>query len=153
VLIFIIQTVPEEQVDVPEIQKGEDPMEYHEHKKTDNEIAEPMEELKEWNHDGQFSQDLMDSQQIAANILVLNEFLFSQSQSESQMETGLGEEEQQKKNMVPCSGGDLSHYVDKPEELKKDLEDCIKAGASESLNYDTDKVDEFRFSQLDCYKV
>jgi hypothetical protein len=153
VLIFIIQTVPEEQVDVPEIQKGEDPMEHHEHEKIDNEITHPMEESKEWNCEGQFSQDLMDSQQLAANISVLNDFLFSQSQNESQMETRLGEEEQKKGSLVPCSGGTLSHYVDKPEELKKDLEDCIKVAALESLHYDTDKADEFRLSQLDCYKV
>lgn len=134
--------MPQEQVDVPEIQKGGDPIEHHEYEKPDNEIAQPMEESKEWNCEGQFSQDLMDSQQLAANISVLNEFLLSQSQSESQIETGFGEEERQKTSLVPGSVGVLSHYVDKPEELKKDLE---------SMNYD--KVDEFRLSQLDCYKV
>ncbi|KAF3331499.1 NAC domain-containing protein 8-like protein [Carex littledalei] len=142
--------VPQEQVDIPEIQKGEDPIEHDEYEKPDNEISQPMEESR-WNCEGQFSEELMDSQQLAANISVLNEFLLSQSQSESQMETGCGEE-QQKRSLVPCGGGTLSHYVDKPEELKKDLKDCIKVATLENLNYDTDKANEFRLSQLDCYK-
>ncbi|KAJ1698816.1 hypothetical protein LUZ63_007328 [Rhynchospora breviuscula] len=143
--------LPEEQVDAPEIQKAEDSIEHHECEKTDNGITQPTEESKGWNFE---SQDLMDSQQLAANISVLNEFLLSQSQSqsESQIETGIGGEEQQKRSLVPCSGGILSHYVDKPEELKKDLEYCIKGATLDNSNYDIDKADEFRLSQLDCYK-
>lgn len=145
--------MPQEQVDIPEIQEGEDPIEHDEYEKPDNDVAQPMEESKGWNCEGQFSEELMDSQQLAANISVLNEFLLSQSQSESQIETGFGEEEQQNRSLVPCGGGTLSHYVNKPEELKKDLEDCIKVATLENLNYDTDKTNEFRLSQLDCYKV
>ncbi|KAJ3694805.1 hypothetical protein LUZ60_000182 [Juncus effusus] len=109
----------------------------------------PTDEPKNWNFESGFSQDLMDSQQMAANISVLNEFLESQSQGETEFgfrENEIREIEIPKRSLVPC-GGSLSHYVDKPEELKKDLEACLNIPSFEG-----EKVDEFRLSQLDCYK-
>ncbi|GJN00077.1 hypothetical protein PR202_ga17232 [Eleusine coracana subsp. coracana] len=94
-------------------------------------------DLKLWEGDSQF--ELLDSQQLAENIALCDEFLLSQSQTSC----GDGDEP---KVIKPR----LAVYAQLPaEDLKKDLEDCQRLAPLDNTNLKLDGTNEFRLSQIE----
>uniref|UniRef100_A0A0D9WP45 NAC domain-containing protein n=1 Tax=Leersia perrieri TaxID=77586 RepID=A0A0D9WP45_9ORYZ len=91
---------------------------------------------KWWEGESQF---LLDSQQLAENLAICDEFLQSQSQ------TSCGGEDEPDK-IKPR----LAVYAQLPvEDLKKDLEECQKLDPSDSANLELENTCEFRLSQIE----
>lgn len=91
---------------------------------------------KWWEGESQF---LLDSQQLAENLAICDEFL----QSQSQTSCGGGDDETDK--IKPR----LAVYAQLPvEDLKKDLEECQRLDPSDGTNLELENASEFRLSQI-----
>lgn len=91
---------------------------------------------KLWEGDSQF--ELLNSQQLAENIALCDEFLLSQSQTSC----GDGDEP---KAIKPR----LAVYAQLPaEDLKKDLEECQRLEPLDNTSLELDGANEFRLSQI-----
>ncbi|EAZ00449.1 hypothetical protein OsI_22469 [Oryza sativa Indica Group] len=92
---------------------------------------------KWWEGESQF---LLDSQQLAENLAICDEFL----QSQSQTSCGGGDDETDK--IKPR----LAVYAQLPvEDLKKDLEECQRLDPSDGTNLELENASEFRLSQIE----
>lgn len=93
----------------------------------------PSQDPNLWEGDSQF---LLDSQQLAENLAICDEFLQSQTSCGDGDEPGL---------IKPR----LAIYAQLPvEDLKKDLQECKDLGPSDNANLEPENNAEFRLSQL-----
>lgn len=110
---------------------------HHEGEYLDDEGEHPVAETKWWESESQYH--LLDSQQLAEQIAICEEFLQSQSSCPG---------EETKKNTSKLS--DYAHLS--PEVLKRDLEECQKLVSVDHANTEVDYQD-FRLSQLVRFKL